>query len=240
MAAKADPVRVGEAYNRWTVESPPEREGRYLMVAVRCACGNPGKVEQTNLRKGLTRSCGCLKRELVGTHTATHGMSKTRIYAIWNMMRQRCELPSNHAYSYYGGRGISVCPSWQKFENFYSDVGDPPDGCTLDRVDSNGNYEPGNVRWASAEVQANNTRKSVRFTVNGEVLTLRELADKYEIKKSTLRSRIYSYGMTAEEAIASPILTASEAATATKRAGSGAGRIDGHKLYKPTAQCLNT
>ena len=70
--------------------------------------------------------------------------------------------------------------------------------------------------------------------MNGEDLTLRELADKYEIKKDTLSSRIYSYGMTAEEAVASPILTASEAATATKRASAGAGRIDGHKLYQPT------
>lgn len=94
-------------------------------------------------------------------------------------------------YKWYGGRGITVCEQWMKFENFLKDMGDPPDGMTLDRIDPNGNYEPGNCRWATALTQANNRRDTVRFEWSGEVLTITELAQRLNISRGALKQSIY-------------------------------------------------
>ena len=92
------------------------------------------------------------------SRSTTHGMSKTLIYKVWGQMIQRCENPKVLGYKNWGGRGISVCERWHKFENFYADVGDPPKGLTLDRINNDGNYEPTNWRWATRKEQTNNSR----------------------------------------------------------------------------------
>jgi hypothetical protein len=139
-------------------------KSRDLTWLCRCECGSQVTVRGSSLRNGHTTSCGCVKREQASAFMTTHGRHGTRAYRSWQMMHQRCSNPKAHGYEHWGGRGISVCPEWATFEQFYADMGDPPVGRTLDRIDVDGNYEPGNCRWATAVEQANNKRpKAVRL-----------------------------------------------------------------------------
>lgn len=124
-----------------------------------CICGREIVVRGGNLCSGHTKSCGCLQREKTIENLKTHGMSKAPIYDIWISMIQRCENPKCYNYRYYGGRGIKVYERWHSFENFYEDMGDKPEGKSLDRwPDNDGNYELGNVRWATPHEQRINSR----------------------------------------------------------------------------------
>jgi len=118
-------------------------------------------VRGTTLRNGMTRSCGCLATELKRERATTHGHATTRTtptYNSWAQISQRCENKNNAAFNNYGGRGITVCARWRVFENFLADMGERPLGCSLDRVNNDGNYEPVNCRWATRLEQARNRR----------------------------------------------------------------------------------
>lgn len=122
-----------------------------------CDCGNHTTVNSLKLRTGHTKSCGCLRTKTKST--LTHGLSnKSRTYRSWKEMRQRCTNKNSGKWKWYGGRGITFCDRWNSYELFLADMGERPDGKTLDRIDSDGNYEPSNCRWASAKQQAESNR----------------------------------------------------------------------------------
>lgn len=131
----------------------------YALWECVCECGTVKVVASAQLRSGRTRSCGCLVRDAVSEARTVHGMSHSVEYQAWSAMRSRCLNPNHSNYPDYGGRGITVCDRWRdSFVAFYEDVGRRPPGHSLDRIDNDGNYEPGNVRWATAQEQAMNRR----------------------------------------------------------------------------------
>jgi hypothetical protein len=133
---------------------------------------------------------------------ATHGESAktSQLYRAWVNMRQRCNNPKCSVYHNYGGRGISACTSWNTYEQFKLDVGQPPSKQhTLDRINNGGNYEPGNVRWATRKEQMHNVRINVYITHNGECLTLTDWARRCGVTPSTMHQRIRTWG--AEKAV---------------------------------------
>ena len=156
-----------------------------------CSCGTEKTVRNCNLRSGDSTSCGCLRRELRAKNNATHMMEGTKTYIVWSNMKARCFNKRSDRYASYGGRGITVCDRWRdSFETFLSDMGEAPDGLTLDRIDVNGNYEPENCRWATREQQNNNKRSSVRIDIDGDSKTLAEWALISGVSRRTITSRL--------------------------------------------------
>lgn len=228
---RAAHIEPGDVFARWVAVANPERVGGRRYVRCRCACGSERLLLVANLTGGLSKSCGCLSREiqralkttvppiyigrvfgnltvlgeapqatnrkrqvrclygcgvecvrpiygLLGGTVASCGCgtrlsnlrhghaahnTETREYRSWHAMINRCTNPNVPNWEYYGGRGIRVCDSWRwSFEQFLADVGARPEGQTLDRIDSDGHYEPGNVRWATPKEQARTRRKCQR------------------------------------------------------------------------------
>jgi len=158
----------GQSFSRLTVLSRADNRGGQSMWNCLCECGNTKVVESYGLRKGKTRSCGCLSREVAVKSNTTHGMCGTSIYGTWASMLERCSNTSAKAYKNYGGRGISVCPEWYEFELFYADMGDrPTPKHQIDRIDNNAGYSKENCHWATSIENLRNQRKSKWWWVDG-------------------------------------------------------------------------
>lgn len=187
---------TGERFNHLTALECVGRanDGNPIWLC-RCDCGNLHKVTARNLVHGKVMSCGCINH--LGHRT--HGQAHTRLYNVWNGMRQRCSNQNNDEWHNYGGRGIRVCEEWQDFTAFSEWAmgnGYEPDAeygkCSIDRIDPDGNYEPSNCRWVDYVTQGNNRRGCTSVTANGKTQTIAEWSRETGLSPSTIRSRIRS------------------------------------------------
>jgi hypothetical protein len=201
---------TGQRFGRLVAQAKTgATQHRHSLWECLCDCGVETIVLGINLTNGSTASCGCLQREVaaaLGRKSATHGMKGTATYRIWNGIRFRCHNEASKDWANYGGRGISVCDRWRSsFTNFLADMGECPPGMSIDRYpDNDGNYEPGNCRWATRVEQANNRRTTHAITHNGETLSISEWARRAHISPQLLYNRVVTGGWDMTAALAVP------------------------------------
>lgn len=197
---------IGKTRNRLTIKYFAYKSDGHktLMAVCLCECGNWTVTSLCAIRRSNTKSCGCLWLEKLRTNRRTHGMTRSREFNIWNGMLQRCNNDRNPGYRYYGGRGVTVCRRWQKFENFIADMGLCPPKLTLERRDNSGPYSPANCYWATRVEQQRNRRNTLRFTFNGKTKTLMEWSIAVGIRYKTLLYR-HSVGWSVARMLTQPL-----------------------------------
>jgi hypothetical protein len=177
-----------------------------------CECGATAFVPTRRLASGNTKSCGCLASEAIRTNRKTHGASRSRgrrpatpEYGVWRSIRSRCLNQSSPAFPDYGGRGIVMCDRWREdYTAFLADMGTKPTPRhSIDRIDVNGNYEPGNCRWATSKEQMRNTRRTHFATFQGETLCLTDWAAKTGLTRECIKRRLH-HGWPVELALTAP------------------------------------
>ena len=199
---------TGKRFGRLTVISFGGYAKKLTKWKCRCDCGTETVVQSGNLSSGTTTSCGCYRREFKRTHGASgaarHGVNRSE-YNCWASMFQRCENPANTNYRHYGGRGIKVCDRWRDFANFIADMGKrPTPKHTIDRIDNNGHYEPGNCRWITQAEQMNNTRRNVYLEHNGQRMTVTQWAEQLGTLQQIISGRLM-LGWSVADAVTKPI-----------------------------------
>lgn len=194
---------------QWTVLGNGTKPGFWLC---RCSCGTEREVNKKNIKSQVSRSCGkCIMLDVLAAaqkdnpRGTKHGMSGTSEYAAWAHMKDRCLNPESECWDDYGGRGITVCERWLKFENFIEDVGlKPSPELKLDRIDNEGNYEPGNCRWTTQLEQSRNSRRTKHIEYNGRTQCIQAWADEFGMDSGVLAARI-RIGWTFERAISEAV-----------------------------------
>lgn len=203
--AAAD-ISISSRFTRWVVLSSPFRINLSRVVSCRCDCGTERPVRVSKLRDGTSKSCGCWRNDNLTTHgmTASAARKSSHEYWIWNMVVQRCRNPRVKNWMDYGGRGITVCDSWLKFENFYSDMGRrPSDRHSLERKDNNAGYCKDNCLWATRMEQSKNKRNNRMLTAFGKTLHLAEWSREYGVQHPTILYRLNA-GWPVEKAVSQP------------------------------------
>lgn len=149
---------LGKRFGSWTVVRWLEVRNKLHYFETQCKCGAKGAHYGSDLRSKKKRGKQCRKcgDKQGAVSNTNHGMHDSKIYKVWSSMKSRCSNPNSQFYHRYGGRGIKVCDRWDKFENFYKDMGEPPEGLTLDRIDNNGNYCKSNCRWVTHKENCHN------------------------------------------------------------------------------------
>lgn len=209
MASRIISIHKGQQFGRLTAMCATKSK-KHCRWLCRCVCGAECVIDAYRLDTGETRSCGCLRKDvnhLVHTkHGGSAGSGSSPEYRAWQSIKKRCFNPRDKSYPYYGGRGITMDPVWRNdFLRFLDDVGVRPPRMTLDRINNDGNYQPGNCRWATRQQQALNTRRNRLFEFRGKKQSLKNWAAESGIKVSTLSSRIFRCGWAVDRALTSPI-----------------------------------
>ena len=201
---------TGQKYGKLTVlyrdKKVPGKKTRWIC---KCDCGNIKSVKAVSLKKGETKSCGCAVQDYHNRRNNA-GCKNSKLYALFTGIKVRCYCETDMHYPAYGGRGIKMADEWKDdfwaFANYLESLPHYGEkGYSIDRIDVNGNYEPGNVRWATAKEQANNRRSGSLVTAFGKTQTISEWADEVGMNYYTLWSRIYGSGWDAEKALTTPI-----------------------------------
>lgn len=217
--ATPNPIKAGDRFGRLVALSEghlvqgSRQKNRY--IPVRCDCGVEKDVRAASLKDGVIVSCGCYKLEVsakrIGEQSLKHGHSRLSArrpeYGVWLTMKNRCSNPNVEKYPLYGGRGIKVCDRWlgeDGYANFIADMGPRPKGYSIERNDQNGDYEPGNCRWASPKEQANNTRRNHVIEWKGESLTVAQWSERIGIAGTTILFRLKK-GWSVEDALTRPL-----------------------------------
>ncbi len=196
-------ITPGQSFDHWTVISEATRDKHSNMRwFCRCACGKEHVVLAFTLLTGVSKSCGCLARQLRVERAAKHHMANTDVYHVWEAMVQRVTNPKNVRFADYGGRGITICSRWRAaFADFFADIGPRPEkGYSIERIDNDGNYEPGNVKWATRQEQQNNTRGHPLVEFQGRKQTKRMWERELGLKKGAVKTRL-SRGWTINDAL---------------------------------------
>lgn len=210
MTIQKQPEFIGRQFGRLqALEFVQIKSRRFYRC--RCACGAEKVIREDALKTGLTRSCGCFAKERAFQTNYRHGWSAggglarehRGAFNTWRSMNYRCYSPNYEKYEKYGARGVAVCDRWRtSFAAFLEDMGDRPEGMTLDRINRFGNYEPSNCRWADAKTQANNRSIPGRYCeLNGVTKTIKGWAAAYGIPYPTVLGRMNYAGMTLVQAL---------------------------------------
>lgn len=200
---------TGQRFGRLTVISRSENlKDSHAKWLCECDCGQQTAVLGKSLRKGLTKSCGCIQKEILSTNRKTHGDSGTKLYKIWASMKQRTVNMNSKAYKNYGERGITVCDEWlNSFESFkaWAIESGYAENLSIDRIDNEKGYFPENCRWTDLNTQANNKRTNHYVTYQEETKTIADWARETGIPHRLLQSRIERLGWSVEKALTTPI-----------------------------------
>lgn len=176
-----------------------------ILMTCRCECGVERNVRLARLQNGTSKSCGCLRNDNLTIHGRTKNSirAQSHEYWIWNAMKNRCNNPRYKHYQDYGGRGISVCERWMEFANFYADMGEKPDGMSLERRDNEAGYSPENCYWADRKTQNSNKRNSRFIEADGVIRTITEWGRVTGISHTTIIFRI-NHGWPEDQAATIP------------------------------------
>ena len=205
-------VEAGDRYGWLAILKEVQPKNGHRRFYCKCDCGNTTTVCLCALRNGHTKSCGCLRNETIAKRQKTHGQTvggETLTYFTWCAIKQRCLNKKNKDYLYYGGRGITVCDKWLRFEGFFEDMGEKPKGLTLERIDNNKGYSLNNCKWATRQEQNDNTRVCIPIAVNGMQFPTFTAASRYfNIHRDTVQSRL-KRGLSIEQAFTREIYSRS-------------------------------
>jgi hypothetical protein len=200
--------RTGMRFGRLVVVGA-KRQGRHTLYECSCDCGGSAELRADVIVRGDARSCGCLRVEnhaALAERTKTHGQSLSLTWRSWRGMRARCFNALDQHWPDYGGRGITVCDRWEDFSAFLTDMGERPSlKHSIDRIDVNGDYEPGNCRWATYRQQADNKRNTVRVSALGRQMTATEWDAELGFRKGTVAKRVRRLGWSEHRAVTTPI-----------------------------------